>query len=212
MFFELTDLLACPSCGPEHGLVLLVEEVRDRRVRRGWLGCSHCRTDYPVRDGVARLMLEADAERAVPASYEEGELALKVLALSGLAEKRGVLVLGERLAHVAVRVAELAPELEVVAMGGGEENGVLDGVSHVACSASWPLVDGRADCVAIASGGDPTRVSMAGQRVGIGGRLLLFDAREEDVEEMSRIGLGLLAAEAGTVVAERRASSLPIIG
>ena len=191
---------------------MLVEEIRDRRVRRGWLGCPNCRTDYPVSEGIARLMLEPEAERAVPASYEEGELALKVLALSGLAEKRGVLVLGERLAHVAVRVAELAPELEVVAMGGGEGNGVLDGVSHVACGASWPLVDGRADCVAIASGGDQTRVAMAGQRVGIGGRLLLFDAREEDAEEVRRIGLGLLAAEAGTVVAERRASSLPVIG
>jgi uncharacterized protein YbaR (Trm112 family) len=212
VFFELTDVLVCPRCGPEHGLVLLVEEVRDRRVRRGWLGCSNCRTDFPVDEGVAFLSLNSDAERTVRNAFEEDELALKLLALSGLSDRRGVFVLGERLAHVAPRLGQLAPELEVVSIGTSDECDAFENVSQIVCDASWPLVGGRIECVAIAAGGDSERVAMASQRVGSGGRLLLFDAREEDVDEARRSGLDILAAEAGTAVAERRRSSLPIVG
>ena len=213
MFFELTDLLACPRCGPSHGLVLLVDEVEDRRVREGRLGCPNCRTDYRVRDGVADLRLEPNAQPPVVAPYEDDELALKLLALSGRAGQRGLMVLGERLAHIAAAVAGAAPELEVVTVSvGGATGGVEPGVSRVWCDAGWPLVEYRVDCVAIAPGGDASLVETAGRRVAAGGRLLLFDASDADVAAAQAVGLGLVAAEQGTAVAERRVGSLPILG
>ncbi len=213
MFFELTDLLTCPRCGPAHGLVLLVNEVQDRRVRDGRLGCPNCRTDFPVRDSVADLRLEPQVEPVTAAPYEDDELALKLLALSGLAGQRGLMILGERLAHVAPAVVQGAPELEVVTLGrGSAATGMESGVSRVLSDAGWPLVEYRADCVAIAPGGARDLVETASRRVAANGRLLLFDATSSDIEAAQGTGLRLVAAEDGTAVAERRVGSLPIVG
>ncbi len=213
MFFELTDLLTCPRCGPAHGLVLLVHEVQDRRVRSGWLGCPNCRADYPVSEGVADLRIGEGADAANAEPFDEKDLALKVLALSGLAGQPGTVVLGGRLAHVAASVAEAAPELEVVAVGAfTAARGVQPGVSRVLCDVGWPLADYQCRCVAMASGGDAERVAAAGRLVAAGGRLVLFDAAAADVEAAKQVGLKLVAAESGKAVAERRVGSLPIVG
>ncbi|HWK89996.1 MAG TPA: Trm112 family protein, partial [Longimicrobium sp.] len=55
MHILLTDLLTCPRCGPEHGLVLLADRIEERRVVRGRLGCPNCRETYPVAGTVADL-------------------------------------------------------------------------------------------------------------------------------------------------------------
>lgn len=55
MHIILTDVLTCPRCGPEFGLVILADRIEDRRVIDGWLGCANCREQYPVRGGVADL-------------------------------------------------------------------------------------------------------------------------------------------------------------
>ncbi|HXE56422.1 MAG TPA: Trm112 family protein [Gemmatimonadales bacterium] len=61
MFIELTDHLRCPADHPEAFLVLLPDEVVDRTVRAGVLGCPVCRREYRIRDGVAELHDEAEA-------------------------------------------------------------------------------------------------------------------------------------------------------
>lgn len=55
MFLPLTDLLTCPRCGPESGLILLADRIEDRRVLEGALGCPRCQERYPVRAGFADL-------------------------------------------------------------------------------------------------------------------------------------------------------------
>ena len=217
VFFELTDLLTCPSCGPTHGLVLLVEEVEDRRVRTGWLGCPNCRHDYPVTGGVADLRLEPAASSESRARFietdDDDELALKVLALLNLDEQRGFVLVDERIAHAATTVSELAPELEVIAVSSTPSD--LDharGVSRVLAEQPFPLVEFKLPGVAIAPGGNPQLVAAAARLVATGGRLALFDATAEDIEEAKRSGLAILAAESGTAVAERKLDSLPIVG
>ncbi len=217
VFFELTDLLTCPTCGPAHGLVLLVQEVEDRRVRTGWLGCPNCRHDYPVNDGVADLRLEPQAaveSRARPIdTVDDDELALKVLALMGLTEPRGFVLVDERIAHAAAALSKLAPELEVIAVSStrGDRDDTC-GVSRILADRPYPLVEFSLPGVAIAPGGDPERVAAAARRVAAGGRLVLFEATDEDVEEARRLGLSILAVEGGTAVAQRRVDSLPIVG
>ncbi|KPK62299.1 MAG: hypothetical protein AMS21_07825 [Gemmatimonas sp. SG8_38_2] len=214
MFFELTDLLTCPTCGPKHGLVLLVQEVEDRRVRTGWLGCPNCRNDYPVNDGVADLRLEASATPEVAARFietDDDELALKVLALLGLNERRAFVLVDERIAHVASALSELAPELEVIAVSSTPVGpGNAGAVSRVLAERPFPLVEFKLPGVAIAPGGNPGLVAAAARRVATGGRLALFDATAEDIEEAKRSGLTILAVESGTAVAERKPDSLPI--
>jgi uncharacterized protein YbaR (Trm112 family) len=213
VFFELTDLLTCPRCGPAHGLVLLVEEVEERRVSSGWLGCPNCRNDYPVVDFVADLRVESEAEDTSRPAFVDDELPLKIMALSGLAEGRGYLLLGERLAHAASAIADIAPEIEVIAIAGstGDLAG-RSGVNAVICDAGFPLAERQVGCVAIAPAGDAELVADAARRVSAEGRLLLFDATEDDIEEAKRSGFSVLAAENNTAVAKRMTGSLPVVG
>lgn len=196
---------------------MLVQVVEDRRVRTGWLGCPNCRHDYPVTGGVADLRLEPAASSESPARYietdDDDELALKVLALLGLSEPRGFVLVDERIAHVATALSELAPELEVIAMSSTPGDlGDARGVSRVLADRPFPLVEFRLPGVAIAPGGNPGLVAAAARRVATGGRLALFDATAEDIEEARRSGLAIMAAEGGTAVAQRKLDSLPIVG
>ena len=196
---------------------MLAQEVEDRRVRSGWLGCPNCRHDYPVTGGVADLRLEPAASSESRARYietdDDDELALKVLALLCLNEQRGFVLVAERIAYAATAVSELAPELEVIAVS--STPGDLDdarGVSRVLAEQPFPLVEFKLPGVAIAPGGNPQLVAAAARRVATAGRLALFDATAEDIEEAKRSGLVILAVESGTAVAERKLDSLPIVG
>src|SRR5512142_2083643 len=71
MDLRLTDLLACPRCGPPHGLVLLADRVEDRRVLEGLLGCPNCGGRYPVRAGLADLRVPGEAGARAPAATPE---------------------------------------------------------------------------------------------------------------------------------------------
>lgn len=212
MYFELTDLLTCPRCGPTSGLVLLVEEVEDRRVERGWLGCPNCRHDFPVENGIADLRREPDVPRAPRPPFQDDDLALKIVALSGLAEGRDYLLLDERLAHSAAAIVELAPELEVIAVHTtAAESAEQHGISRVLADTRFPLVEYRLRGVAIAPGGDRELVAAAARHVSTGGRLVLFDATDVDLDEVERAGLAVVAAEGGTAVAERKSDPVVLV-
>ncbi len=136
----------------------------------------------------------------------EDELALKIVALSGLGRERGYLLLGDRLGPAAASVAQIAPELEIIAVGRqlpAEESGDAERVSWIVSEVHYPLVEHRLQGVVIAPGGDKELTAAAARRVAVGGRLVVFDARSEDLEEVERTGLTLLAADGGTAVAER---------
>ncbi|MEJ2678028.1 MAG: hypothetical protein P8174_03010, partial [Gemmatimonadota bacterium] len=97
MHILLTDILSCPRCGPEHGLVLMAERVEDRRVREGVLGCANCRERYAVHGGLVDLrvagqeVLGRDSEaESVPDGAEEPEEAVRLAALMGVTEGSGV--------------------------------------------------------------------------------------------------------------------------
>lgn len=192
---------------------MLVRQVDDRRVKGGWLGCPNCRRDYPVEDGRADLRLEPGAERVEGAPYEDEELPLKLLALSGLAGERGYIVLGERLGHAAEGIVALAPELEVLVVGGPSRVPAGQaGVSGVLADHRLPLAERRLRCVAVAPGDDPDLVTAAARLVAMGGRLLLFDASKGDLEAARLEGLTVVTESAGVAVAERKTGSLPIFG
>ncbi len=191
----------------------MVQEVAERRVRSGWLGCSRCRHDYPVRDGEADLRVNPGAGTERRAPFLDDELAVKIVALAGVAEERDYLLVDDRLAHAADRVAELAVDLEViVTLTAPEGDGTSRGVSRLVSDVRFPVAEYRLRAVAIAPADDRELVALAARRVAPGGRLVLFDASAGDVEEAEQSGLELVAAEGGMAVAERRLGSLPIVG
>ncbi len=212
MFFELTDLLTCPRCGPGFGLVLLVHEVEERRVKRGWLGCPNCRNNFPVENGIADLRCQPEVSGAPRPAYEDEELALKIVALSGLADGRDYLLLDERLAHAAPAVVEMAPELEVIVVRTKPDDCAEQyGISRVLSDTPFPLVEHRLRGVAIAPGGNRELVAAAARHVSTGGRLVMFDATDVDLEEVERAGLAVITAEAGTAVAERKTNPVVVV-
>jgi uncharacterized protein YbaR (Trm112 family) len=212
VYFELTDLLACPRCGPGFGLVLLVDEVDGRRVRRGWLGCPNCSRDFPVEHGVADLRQGPAAPGAPRPAFQDDELALKIIALSGLANERGYLLLDERLAHAAVAVVELAPEVEVIVVRSTpDDSAEQPGISRVLSDTHFPLAEYRLRAVAIAPAANRELVAAAARRVTAGGRLVLFDATDVDLDEVERAGLIVVAAEGGTLVAERKSDPVALV-
>lgn len=84
MHILVTDLLACPRCGPEFGLILRADELRARRVIEGRLACANCRTQYPVRRGFSDLRFSASGPRSPePLDAENPREALRLGALLG---------------------------------------------------------------------------------------------------------------------------------
>ncbi len=204
MFFELTELLTCPRCGPDHGLILLVDAIEDRRVNSGRLGCANCRTDYPVCDGVADLRLAERAADEQPLGQIEDEgLAVKIAALSGLNEGPGYLLVSDRLAHTAPALADILPDIEVIAITRSAGPAEGDGVSPIAVDSGFPLLAYRLRAAAIAPGEDSAMVREAAMLVRAGGRLILFDAGDAAIAAAEDAGLALIARQDRTAVAER---------
>src|SRR5262245_28773269 len=107
MFIELTDHLRCPAAHAEQFLVLLPDEVRDRRVIWGSLGCPVCGRVYPVTGGVARLG-PVPSRGPGSAGTLSAEAAFALLGLSGPGGFVGLLGevgrFGSELAHLLPHV------------------------------------------------------------------------------------------------------------
>ena len=122
MHLLLTDRLTCPRCGPRFGLILRADELADRRVRSGVLGCPNCREAYPIVDGAGDLRPEPRTElpAAEPAEPATDEAITAARALLGLGGEIGLtpgvaqVVLTEGVADLASGLAAHLPDLEVV--------------------------------------------------------------------------------------------------
>ncbi|MEJ2215699.1 MAG: hypothetical protein P8099_03685 [Gemmatimonadota bacterium] len=211
MHILLTDVLSCPRCGPEHGLVLMADRVVDRRVRDGFLGCPNCRERYGVRGGVVDLRVPGQAvlpgpeSRAEPEARGEGvEAAVRLAALMGVGEGSGVaLIVGRGVRHAA-GVAGLVPELEVAVVGTGVEDWEEEvGVSRLLAGGGLPFRSGALGAVALTGESAVTLEAEGVRIVALGGRLVLEDAAEGAVERLREAGLAVLVDESGVVVAER---------
>jgi uncharacterized protein YbaR (Trm112 family) len=111
MFIELTDHLRCPADHEESYLVLLPDEIRERSVRAGRLGCPVCGRTYAVTDGVLDL---GGPGKSLPRETLLTPDALT--ALVGLSGPGGYLVLVGRPASGWRQVAELNPGVGLIAV------------------------------------------------------------------------------------------------
>jgi uncharacterized protein YbaR (Trm112 family) len=161
MFIELTDHLRCVAEHDESFVVLLPDEVVDRSVRRGTLGCPVCGAIYQIRDGVL------EAGEAAPPSDGEGVPSGEALAaLAGLGGPGGYMVLAGAAGARWGEVSAAVPGVHVVLVNppaGVEE---ATGMS-VLRSSRLPLQSRSMRAVVLGApyGGDPAWVAEAARVV-----------------------------------------------
>jgi uncharacterized protein YbaR (Trm112 family) len=208
MHLLLTDRLTCPRCGPDFGLILLADRMVDRRVREGTFGCPNCRDAYPVRDGFGDL--RAPPRGTLPSGLvglpsgarDEAE---RVIALLGVAQGPGTLVLLGEPARHAEALAKAVDGIHVVAI----DPDLADwpdaaGVSRMAAAPGIPLFSRSMRGVALDGRLGAGLLAEAARVIAPRGRVVVLRAEPDTEERLRSSGLEILASEVGTVVAGRR--------
>lgn len=207
MFIELAEILICPACrsgGEESlsGLVAVVDELHDRRVLRGWLGCPACRARYSIREGAVRF------GSALPSPFLEGpELGFQAAALLALDERPGYVLTGQGLESIGGELAGFAAGAEVVALSAGTAPpGVVSPLIGVV-DAGLPFRPGTLNGAVLLNAG-PDSLGEAARILQPEGRLVVFqpsrmNAAGEVEATLRASGLEPLAVEAEAVVAIR---------
>jgi uncharacterized protein YbaR (Trm112 family) len=190
MFIELTDHLRCPADHAESNLVLLPDEMQERSVRTGRLGCPVCGRTYVLGDGVLDL---GGGEAVLPQTTLLTAEALT--AFVGLSGPGGYMVLVGRPAAAWREVAERNRGVGLVAVNPPAEVRDEPGIS-VLRSGVVPLKSRSMRGVVLGSpfGGDADWVSEAARVVLPGLRV----AGEGPVPDPST--LELMAAAGGAWV------------
>ena len=220
MHILLTDRLACPRCGPEFGLILLANEVRDRRVLEGDLGCPNCREIYPIRGGFGDLRppprapippLEAAGEEGGPwlgagpeVSGGQPDEALRLGALLGVTEGPGMLLLKGPVARLGKALADLIGQIEVVVMDPAlRDADEEEGVSRLTGQGRIPFYSGSFRGVALS--GDPRGMDLeeACRVVAPLSRLVVLGAGPEMAGRVRALGLSILLEQDGVLAAGR---------
>lgn len=207
MHILLTDIITCPRCGPSFGLILLADEIVERDVRSGWLGCANCRERYPIEQGALDLRAQRSASPESPEQFDPSwigatdaeEAAFRLAALLGVPEGGGSLLLAGATAATAGQVAALLPAARVLAEGpaAGEE----PGVSRVRWIGRIPLRDHALRGLALAGAvgdemlGEARRVLMPGSRV------VVLRAAPDVASQLTSAGFTVLLDQEGVVVA-----------
>ena len=202
MFLLLTDVLSCPRCGPQSGLILLAERVEARRVLVGKLGCPTCRSQYDVRDGVADLKVEETSNPPRDVVIEVDKLA----ALLGVTEGPAMLLLLGMHEAGAEALADMLQEVEVIVAHDDVKPGVERmGVSRLRVGAKIPFHDRAMRGVVVSDGSSLSVVNEAARVCGIAARLVVQDASDEVRVWLAANGLRILAEQGQILVAVRHA-------
>lgn len=228
MHVALTEILQCPSCGS--GLVLLADRQEESRAVEGTLGCPSCSARYPVRGGVADLR-ERGPEDASPAgdappppgseahgapdaaapgarprdaTADPSQEAIRIAALLGLEDARGVVVLVGSQARNAAGVGALVAGVEVATVEAGHADPVPRGhpVSALLTGGRLPFADRRVAGVALDADAH-VPLAEAVRVLAPGRRLLLERAAGDAGAQLEALGCVVLARQDDVVVAER---------
>lgn len=208
MHILLTDLLTCPRCGPEFGLILLGDRIEDRRVLGGELGCPNCREQYPVRDGFGDL--RAPPRNPLPPVVEPPEVrddeeeVMRVAALLGVREGPGHLVLVGPVARTAPALVRMLDDVEVVTVESDLRAwSESDGVSRIAAGPGLPFYSRRIRGVVLDGEAGAPYLDEAVRVVGPSGRVAVIGASEDTRALLEEAGLETVLDDRGVVAAVR---------
>jgi uncharacterized protein YbaR (Trm112 family) len=209
MHLPLTDLLTCPLCGPRTGLILLVDDIVERRVLEGHVACPNCRRRWRVTNGFCELRAAEDepAPTAVPARAFAADPAegMRIAALLGINEAPAYVFLAGPIAQHAAALASVVPDIEIIA----DEPALAQepeqaGINRIASRNSIPLYSGRMRGVWL-SGAEARRIEEGVRVLAANGRMVLEPASPDATVRLAALGVRVLAQEGETVVAVRSA-------
>jgi uncharacterized protein YbaR (Trm112 family) len=207
MHILLTDILSCPRCGPDFGLILLANRIETRRVLDGVLGCANCRARYTIRDGFGDLRPEGVSAASVPdepAVEPSPEEAIRHAALMGVTEGPGFVLVAGPSAGLAGSVAALVENIEVVAaLAPGEAWPEAPGVSRIAVAGNLPFYPGKLRAAWLSGGTAEVLLEDAARAVGPLGRLVLEPAPRDAEARLAAVKMKVGASQDDTMVAVR---------
>jgi uncharacterized protein YbaR (Trm112 family) len=208
MLIVATDVLTCPRCGPEHGLIVRSDRLENRRVITGGLGCANCRQTYPIVDALVDLRFPPQAQVPPPAVVDpfpgeaEVEPDLRLAALLGVAGGPGAILVAGPQAALAGRIVERVPEIGALAVG-PQVVGLPDrpGTSRILAEHGLPLRSRAMRGVALT--GDWADLELEeGLRVLAGGGRIVLDPTPADASErLRRAGFSVLLDQDDVMVA-----------
>lgn len=142
MFIELAEFLKCPADHDERPCVLSVDEMEDRSVVRGAVGCPSCDAQYPIVDGAVHFgsdpMLDSDS-RSDDLTVEEMPEVDVVHALLSVAGPGGYVALVGSAGRLSSDLARRIPDVHFVAVNPPPEVGRSTVVSPLQATEVIPL-------------------------------------------------------------------------
>jgi len=201
----LTDVLTCPSCGEEHGLIARSDRIAERRILEGALACPNCKRLFPIVDGVAWLNEEGPGTgaAAAPAGTESeapADAAIRIAALLGLERANGFVLLAGPAARHAGAVAALAESAGIVAaVGAGEPVPAAARASRLVIGEALPFSPGSLRGIWLGGRAAETLLESATRALHPTARLVL-DPAPDDVEQRLPPAYRVTARQEGTVL------------
>jgi uncharacterized protein YbaR (Trm112 family) len=207
----LTDLLCCPRCGPDFGLIVQADHREDRQVIEGRLGCANCRQTYPIDKGVADLRL-AGAE-----SFEDGDpseasevadRSYQAAALMGAQTGPSTVLVMDETGAGAGGISSTLPETHVVAASRRPlpvhipaPEGSATFLSRVLVGSIFPFRNRVFRGAALLDSRPTEQVAGVGRTLIPGARLVIDRASEGTAEQLRQAGYQVLLDQDGVVVA-----------
>ena len=208
MFIELIETLRCPQPHEDSWLVGSFDELVDRDVRTGRLGCPVCRAEYPIVHGVAHF----DADPAPPALAPAPSLApigsddaLRLAAMLDLASPGGLVVLEGEWGRAASMLAGFS-EAQQLLLNPPSGLAERERLSAVVCRGAVPVAASSCRGIAVHDTAAAERVA-AGLAVALRTRGRLVVPTAAPLPD----GFELLVRDASWTVAERSAPTSPLV-
>jgi uncharacterized protein YbaR (Trm112 family) len=207
VFIELLDLLRCPQPHDDTWLVASFNNVNNRFVETGTLGCPICGTQYPIAAGVVDFsggltVPSCDQSRSA-ANHRREELATRAGAFLDATEPGATVVLGGVWAYAAEELSELA-EVRVIALNAEPDVKETASVGLVRVATEVPVAADSCLGVAIDTWFNSAIVDAAVRAVRPGGRVVGPSAIAPPVE------LAVLAQDADYWVARKTPTLIPL--
>lgn len=213
MHILLTDLLTCPRCGPEFGLIVMADRIDDRRVGSGVLGCSNCRERYPIEAGVVDLRhASVAAVSATDAFGADEERVYRAAALLGMTRPNANILAVDADGSGAIGISRTLPMVHVIGLVTGaiaeddrgtppdavEDEGVL---SRVRGGQRVPLRSQAVHGFAMLGTSSPALLAEAARVLVRGARVVVDPAGPDTGESLRELGFELQLEQEGVVVA-----------
>ncbi|MCZ6761082.1 MAG: hypothetical protein O7D29_12060 [Gemmatimonadetes bacterium] len=138
MFIELAEHVRCTEPHEDTFCVLATDEIVDRQIITGTVGCPACSKEYPIVEGVLRC-----AER-IPRD-ESSEIiadAAAVWALLGIESPGGFVSLIGTAVRYAGALSALMGDVHFVGINGPSDTSISKSLSLVECRDKIPMRDG----------------------------------------------------------------------